>query len=70
MQEGVFTVEYIDEEILKLATKYFEHANSKKNTFFDAIVAATAKRLEADAIFSFDNWYTKLGFKLASQVYL
>lgn len=66
LQAGVFTVEYIDEQILKLATKYFEQANSKKNTFFDALVAATAEKLKADTIFSFDEWYTKLGFKLAS----
>lgn len=65
LQKGVFIVDYIDEQTLKLATKYFEQANSKKNTFFDAIVAATAEKLEADAIFSFDDWYPKLGFKLA-----
>lgn len=65
LQAGIFTVEYIDEEILKLATAYFNQADSKKNTFFDAIVAATAQRLNADSIFSFDGWYPKLGFKLA-----
>lgn len=37
---------------------------SKKNTFFDAIVAATAENLGTDAIFSFDDWYPKLGFRL------
>ena len=67
LQSGAFIVEYIDEQILKLATFYFNKANSKKNTFFDAIVAATAQKLEADAIFSFDNWYPKLGFKLAGE---
>lgn len=66
LKAGIFTVEYIDERILQLATDYFDKADSKKNTFFDAIVAATAKKLEAEIIFSFDNWYPKLGFKLAS----
>lgn len=66
LQAGAFTVEYIDGQILKLATEYFDQADSKKNTFFDALIAATAKKLKADTIFSFDGWYTKLGFKLAS----
>lgn len=66
LQNGIYTVEYINQEILQQATKYFEHANSKKNTFFDAIVAATAEKLEADVIFSFDKWYEKLGFTLAA----
>lgn len=66
LQNGIYAVEYINQEILQLATEYFEHANSKKNTFFDAIVAATAKSLKADVIFSFDKWYEKLGFTLAA----
>lgn len=69
LQNGVYVVEYISKEILQLATEYFEQANSKKNTFFDAIVAATAKNLEADAIFSFDKWYSTLGFTLASDLH-
>lgn len=62
---GVFMVEYIDAEIMKKAAEIFDKkAVSKQNTLFDAIVAATAEKLEADAIFSFDNWYPKLGFTL------
>lgn len=67
LQQGVFHIEYIDEEILKLAATYFNKASSKKNTFFDAIVAACAEKLGAESIFSFDNWYPKLGFKLAGE---
>lgn len=67
LQAGVFNVQYIDADILKLTTYYFDRADSKKNTFFDAIVAATAESLEADSIFSFDDWYPKLGFKLAGE---
>lgn len=66
--QGVFAVEYIDEEIMNIAGGLFNPKKSKKNTFFDAIVAATAKSLKADAIFSFDNWYKKVGFKLASDL--
>ncbi len=41
---------------------------SKHNTLFDAVVAATAKKYQADAIFSFDKFYKKQGFKLASEL--
>lgn len=66
LQQGIFNVEYPNQEILQKASTIFETAVSKKNTFFDAIVAATAKSLKADTIFSFDKWYEKLGFTLAA----
>ena len=65
LQQGAFHVEYIDEQILMRATRIFEKANSKQNTLFDAIVAATAEKLMTTSIFSFDDWYPKLGFRLA-----
>jgi len=61
-----FAVEYIDEKIMKFATEIFNPKGSKQNTFFDALVAGTAKTLGVEIIFSFDQWYTKLGFTLAS----
>lgn len=64
--QGAFDVEYISEKEMKLAAEFFNPHGSRQNTFFDAIVAATAKKLNADAIFSFDDWYKKLGFKLAT----
>lgn len=63
-QQGVFHVEYIDADTMQRASKIFEKAVSKQNTLFDAIVAAVAQKVEADAIFSFDQWYKKLGFTL------
>ena len=66
IQQGAFQIEYPNQKIMNRAGQLFEKAISKKNTLFDAIVAATAESLEADAIFSFDNWYTKLGFTLTS----
>ncbi len=67
--EGNFQVEYINEDIMKKAAEIFDKkAVSKQNTLFDAIVAATAEKLEADAIFSFDEWYGKLGFKLTNPI--
>ena len=67
-KSGTFLVEYIDEELQRKASQLFEEkAVSKKNTIFDAVVAASAEKLEAETIFSFDKWYIKLGFKLAGQ---
>lgn len=67
-EKNIFRVEYVGEEIMQLAVKFFNPINSKQNTFFDAIVAATAESLNAEAIFSFDSWYKKLGFQLASDL--
>lgn len=67
-QQGVFVVEYINESIQMLSSEYYEKAVSKQNTAFDAVVAACAKRLDSDAIFSFDGWYKKQGFKLTSDL--
>lgn len=64
---GVFQVEYISEDIMKKAAEIFDSAISKQNSLFDAIVAATAQTLKADAVFSFDDWYPKLGLKLAEE---
>jgi len=61
-------IESIDAEIIQEASKLFNPASSKHNTFFDCIVATVAKKHNADAIFSFDVWYTKLGFKLVSEL--
>jgi predicted nucleic acid-binding protein len=58
----------IDESVIQLATTLFRPFGSKQNTFFDAIVAAVAKQQQADAIFSFDEWYPKQGFTLASEL--
>ncbi|OGG13434.1 hypothetical protein A3D77_05060 [Candidatus Gottesmanbacteria bacterium RIFCSPHIGHO2_02_FULL_39_11] len=65
LQQGIFRIEYPDEKILQKASHIFDQADSKQNTMFDALVAATADRLNADSIFSFDNWYPKLGYRLA-----
>lgn len=64
-QAGVFAVEYINEGIQLKASQRFESTISKKNTIFDAVVVETAVEFGADYIFSFDNWYSREGFKLA-----
>lgn len=65
-QAGAFTVEFINEKIQGRASQRFEKTNSRKNTIFDAIVTETATILEAEYIFSFDEWYPKEGFDLAA----
>jgi predicted nucleic acid-binding protein len=67
-KKRILDVEYIDEQIMQEAAELYAPEGSKKNTFFDAIVAAVGKSLNADAIFSFDRWYEKAGFKLASDL--
>ena len=66
--EGNLPVVPVDQEIVDIAISIFNPNGSKNNTFFDAIVAATAKKYQAKAIFSFDVWYKKQGFTLASEL--
>lgn len=58
----------VTEDILSIAVEFFSHTTSKKNTLFDCIVAAVAKKEQADAIFSFDTFYRSLGFQLVSDI--
>lgn len=64
---GAFNVVYVDQDIMNRACEIFDNAKSKHNTFFDAIVAATADNLGANYIFSFDGWYPKLGHPLFTE---
>lgn len=62
-------IEAVNQETIKEAGKLFNPKSSKHNTVFDCIVATIAKKHSADAIFSFDDWYTKLGFKLVRDLF-
>lgn len=66
---GMLSIEDTDTKLLEAALTLFDPKGSKKNTLFDALVAATAKKLNTKIIFSFDVWYKKLGFKLASDLF-
>lgn len=66
---GALTIESIDTDMLDEALKVFDPKGSKKKTIFDAIVVATAKKLKTNIIFSTDDWYSKLGFTLAVNLY-
>ena len=58
----------VNKQTLTNALNYFSPITSKKNTLFDCIIAAVAKERKADAIFSFDRFYTKKGFTLAEEL--
>ena len=66
---GALTIENIDTDMLQEALKVFDPKSSKKKTIFDAMVVATAKKLDSNVIFSTDNWYSKLGFTLAMNLF-
>lgn len=62
---GELAIENTDTDMLDEALKVFDPKGSKKRTIFDALVVATAKKLNTNIIFSTDEWYSKLGFTLA-----
>jgi predicted nucleic acid-binding protein len=69
VKEAKLVVEPVNDAVLADALALFNPHGSKQNTLFDAVVAAMARRLSASAIFSFDNWYEKQGFRLVTQLY-
>lgn len=58
-------IEPVDGAYLKEAVKYFQNETSHRKTLADAIVVAVAKKLKANGIFGFDEWYQKFGYQLA-----
>jgi len=65
---GVLHIEPVDQKTLESASKFLDLRRSNHSTLFDGIVAAVAEKYDADAIFSFDKFYKKRGFKLASDL--
>jgi predicted nucleic acid-binding protein len=65
LQSGEYPIQAVDQAILNDAAALFNPLASKKHTLFDAVIAAIGKQLSADAIFSFDKWYTTQGLTLA-----
>lgn len=63
------SIEAVDGDYLKEAAKIFQSGISNRTTLADAVVAAVARKNKADAIFSFDDWYSKLGFTLAVNLF-
>jgi predicted nucleic acid-binding protein len=68
LHHGDFPMQAVDPQAIFDAAAIYNPLASKKNTLFDAIVAALAKRLNADVIFSFDEWYRKIGMPLTDNL--
>jgi predicted nucleic acid-binding protein len=67
--QHALTITPVTQETIYQAVTFFKPTQrSTHHTLFDAVVAATAKTQQADAIFSFDGWYKSLGFKLAGDL--
>ena len=69
LRGGQFNIVPVDQNILEEAELLFKPDGSKQNTMFDAVVAVVANAINADAIFSFDRWYEKVGLRLASSLF-
>lgn len=61
-------VHIIDTDILKQSAMLFNPTGSKKNTLIDCSVVAVAKKIKADGVFAYDDFYTKQGLKLAEDL--
>ncbi|MBI2019435.1 PIN domain-containing protein [Candidatus Daviesbacteria bacterium] len=68
IQTEALIIHIVDEEILKESTVIFDPAGSKKNTLIDCSVAAVARKIKADGVFSYDSFYAKLGLKPAEEL--
>ncbi|MBI2641917.1 type II toxin-antitoxin system VapC family toxin [Candidatus Roizmanbacteria bacterium] len=68
LKNNSIMIEPVDNQVLHRAIFFIDVLKSKRNTLFDAIVAAIAEEHKADAIFSFDKFYKKNGFKLAGEL--
>lgn len=61
-------IQIIDREILKESATLFNPAGSKKNTLVDCSVAMVAKRIKANGVFAYDEFYSKQGLKSAEDL--
>lgn len=57
----------VDSDILKKSAALFD-PGEKKNTLIDCSVVVIAKKIKADGIFAYDNFYSKQGLKLAEEL--
>ncbi len=59
----------VDTLVFKKAREFFDHTATKRNTIFDCVVVSLAKKYQTKIIFSFDDWYPKLGLMLVADVF-
>jgi predicted nucleic acid-binding protein len=58
----------VDNKLLSESAGIFKPSGSKKNTLVDCSVVAVAKKIKADGVFAYDEFYTKQGLKLAEDL--
>lgn len=68
ISRDLLIIHIIDSELLKEAAAFFKPEGSKKNTLVDYSVVAVAKKIKADGVFAYDEFYTKQGLKLAEEL--
>lgn len=68
VKHGELLVFPVDTSVIQRAVTLFDPRTSKQHTFFDAVVAAVAQMMRAEAIFSFDGWYKAQGFRMAGEL--
>lgn len=68
IQNDELLIYIIDADILKESAGIFDPAGSKKNTLVDCSVVAVAKKLKANGVFAYDEFYAKKGLKLADDL--
>ena len=68
IKNGQILIHVVDEDILKDSAAIFNPAGSKKNTLIDCSVVIIAKKIKADSVFSYDQFYAKQGLKLAGDI--
>ncbi len=68
IKDDQLSIHIIDVDTLKESASLFNPAGSKKNSSIDCSVVAIAKKIKADGVFAYDNFYTKQGLKLAEEL--
>lgn len=68
IKNDTLLVHAIDADILRQSAVLFDPAGSKKHTLVDCSVVVVARKIKADGVFAYDNFYTKQGLKLAEEL--
>lgn len=63
-----YTVFELDYALLVEASQLYDKQTSLAESLFDCVVMAVARKIKADAIFSFDKGYVKNGFTLIDSI--
>lgn len=61
-------ISVVDGDILKESASLFNPSGSKKNTLIDCSVVVVAKKIKADGVFAYDEFYAKQGLKPAEDL--